>query len=109
MPSLGIGHIPEVASATTFDTDAGHGTGIRRVSGGRRLASAGDWDSGNQALAISRGSRNASLHAWTRPLISWHAIVPCTFRIQVSHRTQQPPPNCSRLNRGYNEAPRGAH
>ena len=41
-----------------------------------------------QLLAISRGSRNASLHAWTRPLISWHATVPFAFRFQVSHRTQ---------------------
>jgi hypothetical protein len=31
-----------------------------------------------------------------------------TFRIQVSHQTQEYPPNSSRLNREYNRAPRGA-
>jgi hypothetical protein len=41
-------------------------------------------------------------------LIFWHAAVPFTFRIQVSHQTQEPPFNSSRLNRGYNRAPHGA-
>jgi hypothetical protein len=27
----------------------------------------------------------------TRPLVSWHALAPFTFRIQVSHQTQEPP------------------
>src|SRR4051794_16098483 len=26
-----------------------------------------------------------------RPRLQWHAVVPFTFRIQVSHRTQEPP------------------
>jgi hypothetical protein len=42
----------------------------------------GDWDSGNPAFAISRGSsRRAAPYAWARPPVSWHAIVPFTFRI----------------------------
>ena len=46
--------------------------------------------------------------AWARPLLSWHAIVPFAFQLQVSHQTQEYPPNSSRLNREYNKAPRGA-
>src|SRR5262249_61520367 len=34
------------------------------------------------AFAISRGSsRRAAPYAWARPPVSWHAIVPFTFRI----------------------------
>src|SRR3954447_2469083 len=52
----------------------------------------GDWASGNSAFTIFRGSRSTSHpYAWARPLLSWHALVPFTFRIQVSHRTQEPP------------------
>jgi hypothetical protein len=47
-------------------------------------------------------------YASARPLVSWHALVPFTFQIQVSHQTQKYPPNPSRLHRGYNRAPRGA-
>ncbi len=46
------------------------------------LTPSGDWDSGNPAFAISRGSsRRAVPYAWARPSVSWHAIVPFTFRI----------------------------
>ena len=47
-------------------------------------------------------------YASARPLVSWHALVPFTFQIQVSHQTQEYPPNPSRLHRGYDRAPRGA-
>src|SRR5262249_50097639 len=47
-------------------------------------------------------------YASARPLVSWHALVPFTFQIQVSHQTQEYPPNSSRLSREYNRAPRGA-
>lgn len=36
-------------------------------------------------------------------------VVPITFRIQVSHQAQEYPSNSSRLSRGCNKAPRGAH
>ena len=63
-----------------------------RLSGGWRLAPSGDWASGNPAFTIFRGSRSTPHpYAWVRPLLSWHAIVPFTFRIQVSHQTQEPP------------------
>ena len=61
------------------------------LSGGRRVSSSGDWDSGNPAFAISHGSRNAS------PLTPSHdrcfadmLLFPFTFRIWVSHWTQEP-------------------
>ena len=38
---------------------AGAGAGYRHLSGGRLLAPSGDWDSGNQAFAVSRGSPGA--------------------------------------------------
>ena len=47
-------------------------------------------------------------YASARPLVSWHALVPFTFQIQVSHQTQEYPPNSSRLRREYDRAPRGA-
>jgi hypothetical protein len=65
---------------------------FRRLSGGWRLASTGDWASSNPAFTIFRGSRSTPRpYAWARPLLSWHALVPFTFRIQVSHQTQKPP------------------
>src|SRR5258706_16165584 len=91
MPSLGIARTPEVASANErYQRRARHR--FRRLSGGWRLASTGDLASGNPALAIFRGSRSSPHpYAWARPLLSWHALVPFTFRIQVSHQTQEPP------------------
>jgi hypothetical protein len=43
-----------------------------------------------------------------RPPLSWHALVPFTFRIQVSHQTQEPPSEFLPAAPGYNKAPRGA-
>jgi len=40
---------------------------------------------------ITRVPRRAASNAWARPPLQWHAAVPFTFRIQVSHRTQEPP------------------
>jgi hypothetical protein len=40
---------------------------------------------------IPRVPQRADPNAWARPLLSWHALVPFTFRIQVSHQTQEPP------------------
>ena len=40
---------------------------------------------------ITRVSQRTAPDAWARPLVSWHAAVPFTFRLQVSHQTQKPP------------------
>ena len=40
---------------------------------------------------ITRVPQRPAPYAWTRPLISWQALVPLTFRRQVSHQTQKPP------------------
>src|SRR5215216_1689134 len=90
MPSRASLRAPEVASANPeYRRRARHR--FRRLSGGWRLASSGDWASGNPAFTIFRGSRSTPRpYAWARPLLSWHALVPFTFRIQVSHQTQEP-------------------
>jgi hypothetical protein len=69
------------------------------------------WRLGFRQSSFSHIARVPSAHrpyASARPLVSWHALVPFTFQIQVSHQTQEYPPNSSRLHRGYNRAPRGA-
>ena len=52
----------------------------------------GDWDSGSLAFAISRGLPCAPfLVLGHERRYSWHALVPLTFRIRVSHRVQKLP------------------
>ena len=63
------------------------GAGYRRLSGGRRFAPSGGWDSGNQAFALSRGPPGRPPRTPGHdPPVSWHATVPFTSRIQVSHQ-----------------------
>ena len=54
------------------------------------------------------GPRRTVPDTWTRPPVSCHALFPLTFRRQVRHQAQGHPSNPSRLNRGYDKAPRGA-
>src|SRR2546430_2264764 len=82
MPGQGIAPAPQRITACCCNSAAGTGAGYRRLSGGGLLTPSGDWDSGNPAFAISRGSsRRAAPYAWARPPVSWHAIVPFTFRV----------------------------
>ena len=61
-----------------------HGAGFRRISGGWDLASSGDWDIRKSSFRhIARAPRCTVPYVWTRPPISWHALVPFTFRVQV--------------------------
>src|ERR1019366_2002290 len=91
MPSLGIAPGPKGCDAHV-PARRRAGAGIGRLSGGCEISSSGDWASSNQAFAVSRGSpQYAAPNAWARPLVSWHALVPFTFRLQVSHQTQEPP------------------
>jgi hypothetical protein len=63
------------------------GTGFRRLSGGHRFAPSGNWDSGNPAFAISRGPPGRPSRTPGHDLpVSWHATVPISSRIQVSHQ-----------------------
>ena len=63
-----------------------------RLSSGCDLPSTGNWDSGNPAFALSRGSHDGPPSTPSRcPSLAWHAVVPFTFRIQVSQQTQEPP------------------
>src|ERR1700737_169703 len=89
MSSLDIAPAPEGCGKRFRIPAAGAGTGIRRLSGGRAFAPAGDWASGNQAFAISRGSSGSSPHTpGHESRHQWHAVVPFLFRVQVSHWTQ---------------------
>src|ERR1019366_10748330 len=72
------------------DLAAGAGAGYRHLSGGRSLAPSGDWDSGNSAFAISRGSPGAP------PLTPGHGrrfsamlFSRAFFRTQVRHQIQR--------------------
>src|ERR1039457_5540479 len=69
---------------------AGAGAGYRHLSGGRSLAPSGDWDSGNPAFAISRGSPGAPPLTPGRgrrfsAMLFSHAF----FRTQVRHQIQR--------------------
>jgi hypothetical protein len=82
MPRQDIAPASRRIAACCCNSAAGTGAGYRRLSGGGLLTPSGDWDSGNPAFAISRGSsRRAAPYAWARPPVSWHAIVPFTFRV----------------------------
>jgi hypothetical protein len=73
-------------------TKAEHGVGFGRLSDGCDLPSTGNWDSGNPAFALSRGSHDGPPSTSSRcPSLAWHAVVPFTFLIQVSQQTQEPP------------------
>ena len=85
------------------------GTGFMRLSGGGKVYPG--WRLGFRQSSFSHIARVPSArrpYASARPLVSWHALVPFTFQIQVSHQTQEYPPNPSRLSREYDRAPRGA-
>jgi len=73
------------------DTDAGHGTGsdVFPVDGGLHRLEI--WLRAIQLSPYSAGPATRRPVRLARPLLSWHALVPFTFRIQVSHQTQEPP------------------
>jgi hypothetical protein len=88
---------------------AGHGVGPGYPF--RRAGICTFWRLGFKQFSfhrIARASRRTVPDTWTRSPVFWHALVPLTFQRRVSHQTQGHPSNPSRLNRGYNEAPRGA-
>jgi hypothetical protein len=109
MSSLDIAPHPEGAPA--FGRDRCRIRRRFRVSS-RRAGSCTFWRLGFRQFSfhrIARVPRRTVPDTWTRPPVSCHALFPLTFRRQVRHRTQGHPSNPSRLRRGYNEAPRGAH
>jgi hypothetical protein len=91
MPSLGIALYPEgcVGESETptpgtapvsdvFPVDVG----LHRLEIGLRAIQLSPYSTGPAAPRSQR---------LERPLLSWHALVPFTFQIQVSHQTQEPP------------------
>ena len=71
----------------------------------------GDWDSGNPAFAISRGSPGTPPRTpRQRPPVSWHAIVPGHLSDQGSAiRSKDTSSSLCPLRGLYSSAPRGAH
>src|ERR1700730_16278392 len=108
MSSLDIAPSPEVAT----EKYSLHHRGRRRFQASfRRVRLFTFWRLGFRQFRfrhITRASQHLVPYAWARPLVSWHAIVPFTFRIQVSHQAQRLSSNLSLLRRGYIRAPRGA-
>ena len=92
-----------------YQAVAERGAGIGCLSGGRAFASSGDWDLGNPAFAISRGSRDTP--ALTPGPAT--ALLACDCSVHLSDPGKPSDPRTflrvpSRLRRGYNRAPRGA-
>src|SRR6266542_4370172 len=91
MPGQGIAPAPPEDCSRRSDILP---QGLAPVSGvfpaGGSFAPSGDWDSSNPAFAISRGSPGTPPHTPGHELpVSWHAVVPFTFQIQVSHQIQR--------------------
>ena len=108
MPSLGIAPALEVRP---HPTPCARSAGHRFHASFRRGKVYPGWRLGFRQSSFSHIARVPSArrpYASARPLVSWHALVPFTFQIQVSHQTQEYPPNPSRLSREYDRAPRGA-
>ena len=89
---------------------AGAGTGFMRLSGRLGFLPSGDWDSGNPAFAISRGSPGTppcTPQQWLP--VSWHAVFPVHLSdhgsaIRSKDTSSSPCP----LRGLYSSAPRGA-
>ena len=91
------------------DVVAGRGAGVGCRSGGRCLASSGDWGLGSVAFAISRGSHDASpLTPGLDRRFAGMRLSLSPFGSGLAIRPKNLPPSSSRLSRGYNRAPRGA-
>src|SRR5262249_34907540 len=109
MPSLGIALRPGGCPGHGTKPGQGAAPAPGVVSGGCDLPSPGDWDSGNPAFALSRGSRDAP------PLTPGHGrrfngmlLSPSPFRSRSAIGPKDLPPSPSRLSRGYSQAPHGA-
>jgi hypothetical protein len=84
-------HAPKVASAMLQHRRR---TWHRFQTSFRRMRSSISWRLGftqSSIRHITRVPQRLAPYAWARPLVSWHALVPLTFRRQVSHQTQEPP------------------
>src|SRR4051794_24787505 len=108
MSLLDIAPLPEdVAGPRSAD----HRRRRRYQTSFRRVRSRTFWRLGFRQFSfrrITRVPQRIVPYVWTRPLVSWHALVPFAFRLQVSQQTQRYSSNLSPLRRGYVRAPRGA-
>ena len=108
MPSLGIAPRPGGVPGT-WSSGNRAGAGSMRISGGRQIYTC--WRLGFRQYSFNHIARvpqhPAPAHGHGR-CFPGMLLSPAAFRLQVSHQTQEYPPNPSRLNREYNRAPRGA-
>jgi hypothetical protein len=86
MPSLGIAPHPGGCVGLPVHANAGCGTGFRRLSGGSARFTG--WRLGFRQSSfrhITRVRQRPIFDAFAMFAATWHAIVPLTFRIKVSH------------------------
>ena len=88
---------------------AGAGTGYRRLSGGCPFAPSGDWDSGNPAFAISRGSPGTPPQT-PEPGCRFPGMLlsPLPLGSRSAIRSRDNSSHLCPLRGRYNAAPRGA-
>ncbi len=107
-----IGQCPSREGASSSQFMAMHrlATVVRRFFRQVFTLTTGDWDSSNQAFTMSAGSNTtcgtASSHSC--------ALLPacsCPVDLSIAGKlvAQTPPSSVSRLSRGYDDAPHGAH
>ncbi len=108
MPSLCIATRPGGVPGT-WSSGNRAGAGSMRISGGRQSYTC--WRLGFRQYSFNHIARvpqhPAPAHGHGR-CFPGMLLSPAAFRLQVSHQTQEYPPNSSRLNREYSRAPRGA-
>ena len=110
LTSLANVHSREGASSSQFMAMHRLATVLRRFFRQVFTLTTGDWDSSNQAFTMSAGS-NATCRTASS---SSYALLPaCSCPVGLSTAgklvAQTPPSSVSRLSRGYDDAPHGAH
>ena len=110
LTSLANVHPCEGASSSQFMAMHRLATVVRRFFRRAVTFTTGDWDSSNQAFTMSAGSNatcgTASFHSC--------ALLPacsCPVDLSIAGKllAQTSPSSVSRLSRGYDDAPHGAH
>ena len=103
-------HPCEGASSSQFMAMHRLATVIRRFFRRVFTLTTGDWDSSNQAFTMSAGS-NATCGTASSHSCALLPACSCPVDLSIAGKlvAQTPPSSVSRLNRGYDDAPHGAH
>ncbi len=92
------------------DSVAVGGAGIRRVTGGCAIST--NWTLGFKQSSfnlIAQALRSDSIHAFGRPPLYQHALVPSAFRLQVSWFASESVPELRPINSGIHSVRDTAH